>query len=67
MAISEEEIDRYIESLIGSMAIEDIVLSDKDIADCKAILRGEGDVDQMVRDIIAEDTQDTDNKKRKAN
>lgn len=56
--LSEEEIDRYIESLIGSMAIEDIVLSDKDIADCKAILRGEGDVDQMVRDIIAEDTQD---------
>jgi len=56
--LSEEEVDRYIESLIGSMAIEDIVLSDKDIADCKAILRGEGDVDQMVRDIIAEDTQD---------
>ena len=56
MAISEEEIDRYIESLTGSMAIEDIVLSDKDIADCKAILRGEGDVDQMVRDIIAEAT-----------
>jgi len=53
MPKSEEEIDRYIESLIGSMAISGMTLSDNDIADCRAILRGEKEgkeaIDQLLK------------------
>lgn len=52
MPKSEEEIDRDIESLIGSMAISGLTLTDATIADCRAILRGELDCDVAVAKVV---------------
>ena len=53
MPKTEEEIDQYIASLTGSMAISGLTLSDDDIADCRAILRGEKEgkeaLDQLLK------------------
>jgi hypothetical protein len=57
MPKTEEEIDRYIASLTGSMAISGLTLSDDDIADCRAILRGEKEgkeaLDQLLKQFQA--------------
>lgn len=52
MANSENEIERDIESLIGTMALSGATLSDKCIEDCRAILRGELNVDAHVAELI---------------
>jgi hypothetical protein len=41
MLKTEEEIDQTIERLLSSMAMSVCTLSNDDIADCRAILRGE--------------------------
>ena len=52
MAKSESEIERDLESIIGSFAIEDITLDDEQFARCRAILSGEVDGDEVVAQLF---------------
>lgn len=52
MPKSDEEIERELESVVGSMALSDSILSEKHIEDCRAILKGELDGDEAVQRIF---------------
>ena len=52
MAKSDSEIERDLQSIIGSFAIEDITLDDEQIARCRAILSGEVDGDEVVAQLF---------------
>jgi len=52
MAKSESEIERDLESIIGSFAIEDITLDDEQIARCRAILSGDVDGEEIVAQLF---------------
>ena len=52
MAKSESEIERDLESIIGSFAIEDITLDDEQIARCRAILTSEVDGEEVVAQLF---------------
>lgn len=52
MPKSADQIDRAIESLKGSLAIEGLSLTEDDVVDCRAIMSGEADVDEMVSDLL---------------
>jgi hypothetical protein len=52
MAKSESDIERDLQSLIGSFAIEDIVLDDEQIARCRVILSGDVDGEVIVAQLF---------------
>jgi len=52
MPKSEEQIERDLDSLVGSMAIEGVVLDEEQIARCRGILSGELDADVVVQQLF---------------
>ena len=52
MAKSDSEIERDLQNIIGSFAIEDITLDDEQIARCRAILSGEVDSEAIVAQLF---------------
>ena len=52
MAKSDSEIERDLQSIIGSFAIEDITLDDEQIARCRAILSGDVDGEAIVAQLF---------------
>lgn len=53
MPKSEEDIERAVRSVVGSMAISGFTLTEEAIEDCRAILKGEVDGEAQVQEIIA--------------
>jgi hypothetical protein len=52
MPKSEDQIERDLQSLVGSMAIEGVTLDEKQIARCRGILSGELDADEEVEKLF---------------
>jgi len=53
MPKSEAEIEQAVQSVVGSMAISGFTLTEEQIENCRAIMRGEVDADAQVQEIIA--------------
>jgi len=52
MPKSEDEIERALSNVIGSMAIEGVTLDDEAIARCRGIISGELNVDEEVEKLF---------------